>query len=106
VIEACSANLFVYLDDCWQTPKLDSSGVAGVQRRNLMERAEQAGFIIEETYISIERLQEAQAICLTNALMGIVPVNQLQQTFFGRDSLARCKQLQSLIEQENDSNEF
>jgi len=30
VVEACSANLFIFLDNRWQTPKLDSSGVAGV----------------------------------------------------------------------------
>jgi len=71
-----------------------------------MQLAEQAGITIEETHIHIERLKEAQAICLTNALMGIVPVNQYQQTVFGRDSLARCQQLQSLIEQENNCNEF
>jgi len=105
VIEACSANLFIYLDNRWQTPKLDSSGVAGVQRRHIIDRALQAGFTIEETYIHIERLKEAQAICLSNALMGIVPVNQYQQTVFGNEGLARCRQLQFLIEQESDSNE-
>jgi len=105
VIEACSANLFIFLDGRWQTPKLDSSGVAGVQRRYVMQLAEQAGITIDETYIHVERLKEAQAICLSNALMGIVPVNQYQQTVFGRESLARCRQLQSLIEQESDSNE-
>lgn len=98
VIEACSANLFIYLDKQWKTPKLDSSGIAGVQRRQLMLRAAQAGISIVEEHIHVERLQQAQAICLTNALMGIVPVRQYQQVVFDDQSLARCKQLQLLIE--------
>lgn len=98
VIEACTANLFIYLDNQWKTPKLDSSGVAGVQRRHVMSCALQAGISIIEEYIHIDRLAEVQAICLTNALMGVVPVSQYQQSVFDSASLARCKQLQSLIE--------
>lgn len=98
VIEACSANIFIYLDKQWKTPKLDSSGVAGVLRRQLIARALQAGIDIVEEHIHIDRLQQAQAICLTNALMGIVPVSQYQNRVFDEHCLARCKQLQSLIE--------
>lgn len=98
VIEACAANLFIYLDGQWKTPLLESSGVAGVQRRQVMSRARQAGINIVEAHIHIDRLADAQAICLTNALMGVVPVCQYQQSVFDSEALARCKQLQSLIE--------
>jgi len=98
VIEACTANVFIYLDNQWKTPLLDGSGVAGVLRRQVIERALQAGMTIVEEPIHISRLAHAQAICLSNALMGIVPVKQYQQSVFNSESLARCKQLQSLIE--------
>lgn len=97
VIEACTANLFIYLDNHWQTPLLESSGVAGVQRRQLMSKAKQSGIEIIEKRIHIDNLKNAQAICLTNALMGLVPVNQYQQHCFDQKSLQRCKTLQSLI---------
>ena len=98
VIEACTANLFIFLDGQWKTPKLDSSGVAGVLRRQVMESALQKGIKISEEDIHRDSLKKAQAICLTNALMGIVPVKQYQQLIFDSAALARCKQLQSLIE--------
>lgn len=99
VIETCSANLFIYLDNVWQTPKLDSSGVAGVQRRLVLLLAKKAGIKIVETTIHIDKLKQVKALCLSNALMGIVPVNQFQSRHFDEASLLRCKQLQSLIEQ-------
>ena len=97
VIEACTANLFIFLDNEWKTPKLDSSGVAGVQRRQIMTLALQAGISIVEEHIHIDRLGQAQAIFLSNALMGIVPVIQYQDIIFDSESLAHTKQLQSLI---------
>lgn len=97
VIEACTANLFIHLDGQWQTPKLDNSGVAGVLRRQVMASAQQANIDIIEADIHVDRLKQAQAICLTNALMGIVPVTQYQKLIFDSASIARCKQLQSLI---------
>ena len=98
VIETCSANLFIYLDNEWKTPKLDSSGVAGVMRRHIMTLALKAGINIIEEQIHIDRMSQAQAICLSNALMGIVPVNQYQHILFADQSLEYCQQLQSLIE--------
>ena len=98
VIEACTANIFIYLDGQWKTPKLNSSGVAGVLRRQVMESALQKGIEISEEDIHRDSLKKAQAICLSNALMGIVPVTQYQQLIFGSAGLTRCRQLQSLIE--------
>ncbi|WP_022942685.1 aminodeoxychorismate lyase [Psychromonas hadalis] len=98
VIETCSANLFIYLDNVWQTPLLDRCGVAGVQRRQVMLLAKKAGIEVVETELHINALKRAKALCLTNALMGIVPVNQYQQQVF-EPSL--CRSLQSLIKQGN-----
>tara|TARA_R110001583_G_scaffold81253_2_gene217005 strand:+ start:34094 stop:34897 length:804 start_codon:yes stop_codon:yes gene_type:complete len=94
VIEGCSANLFIYLNQQWQTPTLDKSGVAGVQRKNIMTLAKVKGIEIVECHIHQDQLIDAQAICLSNALMGIVPVNTLQ----GRQlNIEPCRTLQSII---------
>ncbi|PKG38687.1 aminodeoxychorismate lyase [Psychromonas sp. Urea-02u-13] len=94
VIEACTANIFIYLDGIWQTPILDKSGVAGVQRRNIMSRAKATGIDIIESYIHQDKLSEATAICLTNALMGVVPVKRYQDKVL---NLERSRMLQLLI---------
>jgi len=97
VIEACTANLFILLHGVWQTPNLEQSGVAGVQRRNIIERAKQANIEIKVTNIHIEQLLDAKAICLSNALMGIVPAKQCQDRVFDSSALNHCKALQLLI---------
>jgi 4-amino-4-deoxychorismate lyase len=94
VIEGCSANLFMYLDGVWQTPKLDNSGVAGVQRRNILTLAKADGIDIIESNIHKDKMFEVKGICLSNALMGIVPV----KTYQGNPlNLEICKTLQLLM---------
>lgn len=97
VIECCAANLFIFVNNIWQTPKLDKCGVAGVQRRNIMTSAEKMGIEIIESNIHKDQLMEAQAICLSNSLMGIVPVKRYQNKYFDSEALARCNKLQLLI---------
>ncbi|ABM02931.1 aminodeoxychorismate lyase apoprotein [Psychromonas ingrahamii 37] len=98
VIEACSANLFLKLKNHWVTPKLDGSGIAGVKRRQIMELSAKAGQPIREMKITINDLLNAQAVCLSNALMGIVPVIQYQSHCYPESSLLHIQKLQSLVE--------
>ncbi len=99
VIEACSANIFIYLDNHWLTPKLDGCGVAGVKRRQVMELAEKAGIAITEVRIKADDLFNAQAVCLTNALMGLVPVKQFQSHIYPISSFSFIHTLQSLLQE-------
>jgi 4-amino-4-deoxychorismate lyase len=98
VIEACSANIFINIKNQWFTPKLDGCGVAGVKRRQIMELSAKAGQPITEMQISIDDLLNAQAVCLSNALMGIVPIIQYQSHCYPRSGLLRIQELQSLVE--------
>ena len=97
VIEACTANIFIYLDNQWLTPKLDACGVAGVKRRQVMEAASQAGITISEVDITVDELLKAQALCLTNALMGLVPVKQFQSHIYPKSGFSSIHQLQALL---------
>ncbi|PKF62602.1 aminodeoxychorismate lyase [Psychromonas sp. psych-6C06] len=96
VIEGCTANLFILFSAGWYTPIIDTSGVAGVQRRNILTLAAQSGIAVGERKIHKDELMGARAICLSNALMGIVPVKKYQQQLL---SLNDCTELQSLIDQ-------
>ena len=97
VIEACTANIFIYLDNQWLTPKLDACGVAGVKRRQVMESAKQAGITVSEVNLTVNDLLNAQAVCLTNALMGLVPVKQFQSHTYPKSGFSLIHRLQALL---------
>ncbi|HEY5715722.1 MAG TPA: aminodeoxychorismate lyase [Psychromonas sp.] len=98
VIEACSANIFIYLNNQWITPKLDGCGVLGVKRRQIIELSAQAGQPITEMQITTNDLLKAQAVCLSNALIGIVPIIQYQSHCYAKSALEQIKKLQTLVE--------
>lgn len=97
VIEACSANVFIYLDKQWLTPKLNNAGVAGVKRQQLLDLAKQSDIEIIEAIIKPEHFVAAEAACLTNALMGIVPITQYQSYCYPADSFSHINKLHSLL---------
>lgn len=72
VISATSANLFALRDGCWQTPRVDRCGVAGVCRGWLLEAAAAA-----EATLSVDDVERADAVVLCNAVRGILPVARL-----------------------------
>lgn len=71
IIEASAANLMFYKDGNWCTPKLDCAGVAGVMRQYVMSRQS-----VTEGRYGLSDLQQADAILICNALMGVVPVKE------------------------------
>lgn len=97
VIEGCSANLFIYLNGQWVTPKLDYCGVAGVMRTRILE-SELVNVVEKE--ISINDIHQATCLCLTNALMGIVPVKQYQNKHYSKQALKKVTELQILLNKE------
>ncbi|MGB5446771.1 MAG: aminodeoxychorismate lyase [Psychromonas sp.] len=101
VIEACSANIFIYMNNQWVTPKLDGCGVLGVKRRQIIELSALAGQPVTEMQITTNDLLNAQAVFLCNALMGIVPVLAYQSHCYGKSAFTHIKKLQTLIEKGN-----
>ncbi len=75
VIEVSAANLMFYKEGQWCTPALTHAGVDGVMRSYLMAQRT----VIEGRY-QLTDLQQAEAIFICNALMGVVPV----KTFAGQ----------------------
>lgn len=84
ITEAIAANLFLHRDGRWYTPELSRAGVAGVMRSQLLTLQRD----IEQVNWQLPELANVDAMVLTNALMGAVPV----QSYNGRRlnlSLAR-----------------
>ena len=71
VIEVSAANLMFCKNGQWFTPKLDQAGVNGVMRQHLM-----AHLSVTEGRYHLTDLQQADALLICNALMGVVPVKQ------------------------------
>lgn len=72
VVSAIAANVFVLRDGEWLTPPLEQCGVAGVCRGWLLARG-----LARIEPLSRDEVEGADAVVLTNAVRGILPVSQL-----------------------------
>lgn len=71
ITELSAANVFFKIKGQWCTPQLDQSGVAGVMRQWLLQQ-----FDVQQGYYPLSALEDATAMFASNALMGVVPVQQ------------------------------
>ena len=78
ICDTTIANIFVIKDNIISTPPLTEGCVSGVLRRFIIERL-QIDFKIVEKPISMEDLQYADEVFLTNSIRGIRWVKQFQQ---------------------------
>jgi branched-chain amino acid aminotransferase len=74
VCEAVSSNVFIVKENKVYTPALMEGCVDGVMRRHVLEQLKQGEYEIAETVISVEQLQSADSVFLTNALNGLISV--------------------------------
>jgi 4-amino-4-deoxychorismate lyase len=79
LVEGTMSNLFLVVGGGLLTPALEHAGVAGVMRRKVLEIADELGIPREIGQVSLERLEQADALFLTNSLIGIWPVRRLEQ---------------------------
>ncbi len=77
VIEGTMSNLFLVARGVLHTPELSQSGVAGVMRAQVLDRARAAGIEWRETWLKPAELESADEIFLTNSLIGVWPVRSL-----------------------------
>lgn len=77
VIGGTMSNLFVVRDGGLSTPRLDRCGVAGVTRARLLAAARAQGVEAIETDLDLAAVLEAEALFLTNSLIGLWPVRRL-----------------------------
>jgi branched-chain amino acid aminotransferase len=91
---ADTANLFwIDADGGVFTPSVKAGALPGTTRAALLDGAVQAGLSIEEAGQGQTRFQDAVAACVTNAVMGVVPVASID----GRPVDADHTVLQTLI---------
>lgn len=100
VIEGVMSNLFVVADGQLMTPELSHCGVAGVMREWVLEVAPGLGIQTRVCAISREQLAGAEELFLTNSLMGLWPVRQVEADRFAVGPVIRLLQqaLQKVLE--------
>ena len=87
VIEGTISNLFLVRDGGLITPDLNTCGVAGVMRELVLEIASQLNIPFAIRDIPVAELDQADALYLTNSLIGIWPVRQLGTHSYRIDAL-------------------
>jgi len=78
LISGTMSNVFMVRDAKLYTPRVDRCGVAGVMRQVVLAAAADLGLAAEERVLDSQQLASAQEVFLTNALMGIRPVRELE----------------------------
>ena len=79
VIEGTKTNLFVVgADGTLVTPDLSQSGVAGVMRAQVLDSITSLGLTCRVQPVSVDLIESAQELFLTNSLIGLWPIKQLE----------------------------
>jgi len=86
ISDSTIANVFCVQNGIITTPPLSEGCVAGVMRRWLLENRDSGGYNIKEGPISIDDLQEADEIFLSNAVQGIRWVKQFSNKSYSNEA--------------------
>jgi 4-amino-4-deoxychorismate lyase len=87
VICGAQSNLFMFQGDTLYTPDLTHSGIAGIVRELVIECAGQLSIPLVITDLNRDRLMNADAIFITNSLIGFCPVASLNRQPFDLDKI-------------------
>jgi len=87
VVEGTMSNLFAVIDNVLVTPDLSRCGIAGIMREQIMAGAHESGISVETVNLSRNDLMQSQEIFVSNSVMGICVVKQLEQLSFNRSTM-------------------
>lgn len=80
VISTTKANIFMVKEDKIMTPQLSYCGIAGSRRAVIFELCPRLNLFISEQDISLDELQSADEVFISNSLLGIVGVSHILGT--------------------------
>jgi 4-amino-4-deoxychorismate lyase len=87
VIEGTMSNIFMLKDEVLHTPDLSECGVAGVMRGLVLDTAKEQGLDINIGHIPLSELLHADALILSNSLIGIWPVKSIDEREYDLNQL-------------------
>ncbi|MBU1310507.1 MAG: aminodeoxychorismate lyase [Gammaproteobacteria bacterium] len=82
VIEGTMSNILLEKDGVIYTPQLNRAGVCGVLRRKVLAilQAENRPAVVKD--ITLQELLAADSVAICNALLGVMPLSQLDNSIF------------------------
>lgn len=94
LVECCAANLFWRRGNQIFTPSLADSGVRGIQRQQVIQLLREQGTEVAEVREPAAVLATADEVLITNALMPVLPVYQIEQQTYSSRQLFNLIRLQ------------
>lgn len=89
VIEGTMSNLFLVRGGCVFTPELSESGVAGIVRGLVLESCRALDIPLKISDIKLHDVQQADELFLTNSIIGLWPVIELEGRRYEAGPVAR-----------------
>jgi 4-amino-4-deoxychorismate lyase len=96
LVSGVMSNVFLLTAGALRTPAVDRVGVAGVMRQVVLREAPRLGIAAREQELGLSDLFAADAIFITNARIGVVPVRRVGEHVFAMSELV--KRLRTTIE--------
>ena len=82
IVEGTMTNLFLVRGGVLMTPDLRRGGVAGVMRGLVLDLAREEGITVKQGTVSPADLAAAEALFVTNSLIGLWPVQELEGQYY------------------------
>ena len=96
LVSGVMSNVFLLTAGALRTPAVDRVGVAGVMRQVVLREAARLSIAAREQELGLSDLFAADAIFITNARIGVVPVRRVGEHVFAMSELV--KRLRTTIE--------
>lgn len=77
LVSGTMSNVFLEQDGVLMTPQLERCGIAGVMRAVVLREAAAMGVAVQVTEMPTSVLQRCNGLFLTNARIGVLPVNEV-----------------------------
>lgn len=92
VIEGTMSNVFFVKNQTLYTPSLAQSGIAGIIRAFIIKTAATLGVQCEQGSFTKSQLLDAEEIFVTNSVIGIWAIKELEQKTFAKGSITQTLQ--------------
>ncbi len=84
IIEGTMSNIFCIIGKTLYTPDLSACGIEGIVRGKIIELASNLKFNVEIKKMSLGFLMNAEEIFMCNSIIGVWPVNIIDETKFSK----------------------
>ncbi|HKK16770.1 MAG TPA: aminodeoxychorismate lyase [Gammaproteobacteria bacterium] len=88
VIAGTMSNLFIARNDSLLTPSLELCGIEGIVRQAILDKAEKLSLTCHIGTLTMDDLQAADALFVTNSIFGVWPVRQAGEQVFSDHAIA------------------